>query len=206
MPNISRTEKDRAHGAPSQLTGLARRAKTLGGVLLLALLLPSAPAFSAALSATHSVTLLWDSNPRSDEVAGYRVYFGTESRNYSGSVTVGNATSGTVPGLTTGTAYFFAVTAFDASGLESGFSAEVRYVPSVPSGPKIQTRMTPGGQMILRAQGVAGRFFYVEASEDLINWTVIDAVLFPSATALELTDPDAANFAKRFYRLRELLL
>lgn len=206
MPVISKPEKDRAHGAPSRCSRPAGRSKKLGGILLLALLLYSAPAFSVTLPATQSVTLLWDSNSSSDEVAGYRVHYGITSGNYSGSVTVGNATSGTVPGLTQGVAYFFAVTAYDAGGLESGFSAEVRYVPVVPSGPRIQTRMTPGGQIILSVQGVAGRFFFVEASEDLINWAVIDAVLFPSATALELTDPDAANFAKRFYRLRELLL
>lgn len=206
MPVISKPEKDRAHGAPSRCSRPAGRSKKLGGILLLALLLHSAPAFSVTLPATQSVTLLWDSNSSSDEVAGYRVYYGTASGSYSDSVAAGNVTSRTLTGLTAGTAYFFAVTAYDAGGLESGFSAEVRYVPVVPSGPRIQTRMTPGGQIILSVQGVAGRFFFVEASEDLINWAVIDAVLFPSATALELTDPDAANFAKRFYRLRELLL
>ncbi len=206
MPTFFRTETIRAHGAPGGCARLAERGRSLGGILFLALLLHSAPAFAVTPPATHSVTLMWDNNPSSDEVAGYRVYFGTASGSYSESVAAGNVTSRTMTGLTPGVAYFFAVTAYDAGGLESGFSAEVSYVPVVPSGPRIQTRMTPGGQMILSVQGVAGRFFYVEASVDLTNWTLIDVVLIPSAAALELTDPDAANFAKRFYRLRELLL
>jgi len=54
-------------------------------VFLPLLLLPTL-VFSAPPPATHSVTLMWDSNPVSDAVAGYRVYFGTASGNYSGSV------------------------------------------------------------------------------------------------------------------------
>jgi Fibronectin type III domain len=206
MPIIFRQQAGRTDGVSHGSKRRARFTKAVGGILLLGLLLAPAKLWSVTPPATQSVTLLWDSNPSSDEVAGYRVYFGTESRNYSGSVTVGNATSGTVPGLVNGVAYFFAVTAYDADGLESGFSAEVSFVPVVPVVPRIQTRLTPGGQMILSVQGVAGRFFYVEASEDLTNWTVIDVVLISSVEALELTDPDAANFEKRFYRLRELLL
>jgi len=105
-------------------------------------------------------------------------------------------------GLTEGVAYFFVITAYDAGGLESGFSAEVSYVPR---GPRIKTRLTPGGQMILSVQGAAGRFFFVEASEDLLGWTAIAVVPILSPHALEMTGPNAANFTKRFYRLREFL-
>ena len=202
MPIISRPKQDRALTVPC-----ARwRGAGFATILLVALLLHSAPAFGVVPPATQNVMLMWDSNPSSDAVTGYRVYFGTASGSYSDSVVAGNVTSRTITGLTNGTANFFAITAYDADGLESGFSAEVSYVPVAPNGPRIQTRMTPGGQMILSVRGVAGRFFFVEASEDLTNWTVIDVVLIPSVEALELTDPDAANFAKRFYRLREFVL
>jgi hypothetical protein len=60
-------------------------------------------------------------------VLGYRVYYGTASHTYIQSVgagiNAGNATTFTVTGLTTGT-YYFAVTAYDAAGNESGFSVE----------------------------------------------------------------------------------
>ena len=60
---------------------------------------------------------------------GYRVYFGTAPGTYSQSswewLDAGNATTYTVTGLTSGTRYYFAVKAYDASNNESAFSNEV---------------------------------------------------------------------------------
>ncbi|VAX33570.1 hypothetical protein MNBD_NITROSPIRAE01-1408 [hydrothermal vent metagenome] len=70
-----------------------------------------------------SAILSWDANSESD-LSGYKVYFGTSSGSYGTPTTVGNVTTYTVPDLNTGT-YYFAVTAFDTSGNESGFSTEV---------------------------------------------------------------------------------
>ena len=75
------------------------------------------PAFAA------DVSLAWDPS-LSEGVTGYRVYVGLSSANYNAPIVIGNQTSHTVTGLSTGT-YYFAVTAFDASGNESGFSNEV---------------------------------------------------------------------------------
>ena len=77
-----------------------------------------------------SISLAWDpvGDPR---LAGYKVYYGTSSRNYSGQIDVGNVTTRTVSGLTDGAKYYFAVTAYDGSRIESGFSNEV--VGTVPS-------------------------------------------------------------------------
>jgi fibronectin type 3 domain-containing protein len=64
----------------------------------------------------------------SDQVVGYRIYFGTASRTYQQSVgngfNVGNTTSYRITGLTTGRTYFVAVTAVDAGGRESDLSEE----------------------------------------------------------------------------------
>jgi Big-like domain-containing protein/fibronectin type III domain protein len=71
----------------------------------------------------QSVNLAWD--PKTDSgLAGYKIYQGTSSRNYSTSINVGNVTSYTVAGLNSGT-YYFAVTAYYTSGTETGFSNEV---------------------------------------------------------------------------------
>ena len=105
-----------AFGWPSRIMGLTR---TLGGMLCFALL-PN------PVQAAQSVTLAW--NPSPDlSVVGYRMHSGVTSGNYSNSVVVGNVTTNTVPGLTSGVTYFFAITAYDASGLESVFSNEVSY-------------------------------------------------------------------------------
>jgi hypothetical protein len=61
-----------------------------------------------------------DGSPLTD-LAGYKVYYGTTSGNYSTSIDVGNQTTYTVTGLGTGT-FYFAITAYDTSGYESGYS------------------------------------------------------------------------------------
>jgi chitodextrinase len=75
-------------------------------------------------------TLTWDANTESD-LAGYRVYFGTASRTYGPSINVGKTTSYTLTGLGNQT-YFFAVTAYDTTGTESTFSAEVSKTITTP--------------------------------------------------------------------------
>jgi len=88
-----------------------------GLALLIIVLLPA-----AALAA--SVTLRWQANQEPD-ISSYNVYFGTQSRNYGLPIPAGNTTSYTVDNLTAGTTYYFALTAVDTSGNESGYSSEV---------------------------------------------------------------------------------
>jgi hypothetical protein len=71
-----------------------------------------------------SVTLTWNANGESD-LQGYRVYYGTSSQNYTTNTDVGKVTSYTVSGLATGITYYFAITALDTAGNESGYSGEV---------------------------------------------------------------------------------
>jgi len=72
----------------------------------------------------ETVTVSWDPNSETD-LAGYKIYYSVNSRDYNNSVDVGNVTSFTISGLTTGITYYFAVTAYDFAGNESGFSQEV---------------------------------------------------------------------------------
>ncbi|MFQ5602113.1 MAG: fibronectin type III domain-containing protein [bacterium] len=76
---------------------------------------------------TGSVQLSWDPNQEND-LAGYIIYYGQASQNYSSTVQVGNQTSHRVSGLEVGRRYYFAVTAVDFSGNESLFSNEVSAV------------------------------------------------------------------------------
>jgi hypothetical protein len=86
---------------------------------------------SISAFAADSVTLAWDPSV-STNVAGYRVYYGVASGNYTNSVTVGSATNATVSGLAGATTYYFAATAYDVNGLESDFSSETNYTTPVP--------------------------------------------------------------------------
>lgn len=82
-------------------------------------------------------TLTWnapitnvDGTPLTD-LSGYKVYYGTSPGNYSTSINVGNQTTYTITGLGYAT-YYSAVTAYDTSGNESGFSNEVSKTFSAP--------------------------------------------------------------------------
>jgi fibronectin type 3 domain-containing protein len=75
-------------------------------------------------SSNSTATLTWNADT-STNLAGNKVYLGTASGVYSSSFSVGNVTSYTVPNLAVGNTYFFAVTAYNGSGIESGFSNEV---------------------------------------------------------------------------------
>lgn len=76
----------------------------------------------------QAVELLWDANTESN-LAGYRAYYGSASRQYSTVVDVGNFTQVTL--LTMPRKTYYAVTAYDSDGLESDFSDEVSHTPSL---------------------------------------------------------------------------
>jgi len=91
----------------------------LRALAVLAVLLGSA----SAIEAQTVITLAWDANTESD-LAGYQVSYGIQSGLYSTIVDVGNVTS--VPfTLPSGSIYYFAVKAYNASRQYSPYSAEV---------------------------------------------------------------------------------
>lgn len=88
-------------------------------------------------SAAGQATLRWNANIEPD-LAGYNVYMGTRSGAYAQRVNVSltntpNAPEVTIGDLVEGYTYFFAVTAYDLAGNESGFSNEVMH--TIADGP-----------------------------------------------------------------------
>ena len=71
-----------------------------------------------------SLTLAWNPNAEPD-IAGYVLYWGTQSGVYTSNSNVGNVTAKQVTGLADGTVYYFAVKAYNMAGLMSGYSSEV---------------------------------------------------------------------------------
>jgi hypothetical protein len=92
-------------------------------VLLFLLLLP------AAVSAS-SLLVSWKGNTESD-LAGYKLYCGTEPGRYGSPITLGKVTNCQLSAVTAGKTYYIALTAYDTSGNESSFSTEVSaYIPA----------------------------------------------------------------------------
>ena len=75
---------------------------------------------------TQTAKVSWQRNTEED-LSGYKVYWGLQSRNYFESVNSGNVTQQIINNLLTDTLYYFAVTAYDKSGNESDYSAEVQF-------------------------------------------------------------------------------
>lgn len=80
---------------------------------------------SVAVSGTLTAT--WDANTESD-LAGYKVYYGPGTKNYTTIKDVGNQTVFVADNLPSGEEYFFAVSAYDRFGNESELSTEVSAV------------------------------------------------------------------------------
>jgi hypothetical protein len=148
------------------------------------------------------VTLAWNPSPSTD-VAGYRVYYGTASGVYTNSVDSVTGTNTTLTGLAAGTTYYFAATAVDANGDESPFSNETSYTTGVPA---VGVRAASARQFVLTVSGLIGQTYAIEASQDLVTWTVIGTVTLNAGGSLDFTDTNAANFSRRFYRTREIPL
>ena len=182
---------------PSRIMRLTR---VLAGILFFALLHNPARALTTTLPGPYGVTLKWDPSP-SAGVAGYRIYYGTASGNYTNSVAVGNVTTHTVPFPPGGVTYFFAVRAVGATGLESDFSNEVRDARGIPS---VQMHAVPNGQFILTLTGTMGHTYDIEATEDFTTWTVIGRVILEASGSFDFIDTKAADFAKRFYRAHDI--
>lgn len=73
------------------------------------------------------LTYAWDANTESD-LAGYKLYYGSDSGQYTDSITLDTHTTYTLRGLVVGVRYYAVLTAFDFYNNESGYSLEVEGV------------------------------------------------------------------------------
>jgi hypothetical protein len=99
---------------------------------------PPPPVRVTATAGDGTVRLEWTEVPEAD-IVGYKVYygqepgqyFGTDSREGPSPIDVGNSTETTLHGLSNGRLYYFAVAAYDASGItpRTVLSSEVRARP-----------------------------------------------------------------------------
>jgi hypothetical protein len=84
---------------------------------------PTAQAAQAALSWTAPATNT--DGTSATNLAGYKLHIGSSPGNYQQNIDVGNLTSYSDSSLNDGSTYYFAVTAYNASGVESANSNEV---------------------------------------------------------------------------------
>jgi hypothetical protein len=116
------------------MMNFSRKRQSLIFIALASLLLASFPAHLGA----SALTLAWDPNGEPD-LAGYKIYYGTESADYDFVIDVWNTTYFTVTGLASETRYYFALTAYDIWGNESDFSDEVSAITGDDPDPTVST-------------------------------------------------------------------
>ncbi len=96
------------------------------------------------------IRISWQANSEKD-VAGYKVYYGTASGDYDNVIDVGNVTTVDIGDLENAN-FFFAITAYNTAGEESGYSEEMQ----VSIGPNGTGEVLPGGGASGESSGGGG--------------------------------------------------
>lgn len=145
-------------------------------------------------SGAATVTVAWDPNPE-PTVAGYRLYYGTSSRYYTNSVDVASSTRCTISALLEGVTYYMAVTAYDTSGNQSGYSNEIVY--TVPGG--TSPSPSPDGGTVSGGGGGGGCFIATAAFGSPLEPEV--ALLREFRDTCLLTNGPGRAFVDFYYRV-----
>lgn len=85
---------------------------------------PSAPSGLTIEQKASSLFVAWNPNTE-DDLAGYKIHFGTKSGEYDRTIDLKNVNNYTLKGLTTDKTYYITLSAYDSSGNESQNSTEV---------------------------------------------------------------------------------
>lgn len=151
--------------------------------------------------AASRITLAWDA-PTDPEVAGFKVYSGTNSRAYTSASDTGAQTSWTLSNLVAGVTYYFAATTYNAAGLESDFSEEINYTVESLAPARLMIANRNDGSFLVRVAGSAGENYHVEYTDDLDAgvWRSLGAGTTDASGSLEVIDAPPQGSGRRFYR------
>ncbi|VAX24252.1 hypothetical protein MNBD_NITROSPINAE01-1094, partial [hydrothermal vent metagenome] len=81
------------------------------------------PAIAADAVLSWDIPSTYTSGSQTTDIAGFKVYYGTESENYTQSIDVGYTTTYQVTQLAENSAFYFVVTAYDSLKVELGYSS-----------------------------------------------------------------------------------
>jgi len=136
-------------------------------------------------------TLLWDAPTKNidgtplEDLAGYKVYFGTESKKYTASYDVKNVTTYNIDNLPDGQ-YYFVVTAYDTSGNESRYSKEIFI--------KITINKMPSKYTLTINKGGTSTGVVTSSPEGINCGSDCDEIYYSSTVTKLIAIPDTNSF------------
>jgi hypothetical protein len=169
---------------------------TKGRFLMMALL-TTISLYASTARGAQSVSLGWDA---SASAAGYVIYYGTNSGNYTVRMDVGTNINAAVAQLTESSTYYFAVSSYDSTMVESLPSSEISYV--VPG----LMRLTSGGSSGIAATlsfvVIPNHTYEIQASVDLVTWATLALTVMQTTNGwVQYQDPAPVGmYPTRFYR------
>jgi len=137
----------------------------------------------------------------SPQAAGYHVYYGTTSGDYTSRQDAGTNTSFTVTGLTPGQTYYFSATSYTAGGTESAFTPEVSFL--TPGNLKL-SKTSSNGILSMHVQFpvAPSHQFTLQGSSNLISWTNLWVTPIETTNGwVEYDEPFTNKIGSKFYRL-----
>jgi Fibronectin type III domain len=184
------------------IAGIFRRTRALDRlrtVLRISAVLASGFILAGPARANQSASLAW--NPVSNmPVAGYAIYVGNSSGNYTSRFDVGTNTQITLTGLQEGTTNYFAVTAYNSARLESPVSSAVPYI--IPGLVRFAMPTAPGGAGTVSFPVAVGHSYELQASTNLTTWSNLwQTSVYSSNIWVSYQDPKGTSSRERFYRL-----
>lgn len=149
---------------------------------------------------TPSVQLGWDYTNAEPNLAGFYVYQGGSSWNYTNRVLFAGALtrSGTITNVIPGRTYYFAATAITTDNLESDFSNELAY--RKPGPPNLNPNQMRGLFVRVAANGDPNTLYAIERSTDLKHWEQWDFSVADSTGEFGLFE---LPLETAFYRTKE---
>lgn len=215
-PNLSLSAPQEA-GVPAKLRG--------SGIPVLLGLICAILWGIPLLNAHAKATFEWDPNPQS-EVAGYHLYYGTASGDYTEVIDAGRATSVTIERMFSGVTYYVAVTAYDSRGMESEASNEVELavpppwnltveqltqaqvrelIPDYKPSEEVMAHLLDGsdGKMSFLVTGASQKGLTIYASSNLRSWRSLGSVANQTG-AVRITEILGLTVDRLFYRAEQV--
>jgi hypothetical protein len=144
-------------------------------------------------SAQQSARISWQPNKESD-IAGYKVYSGIRSGQYTKIQDVGKQTSAVVAALAHDTTHYFAVQAYNTSGLASNLSAEVSY-KTLPAFAEISITDAAGTSLQDGLAAVSLGFASIGSQDASRNFSVANlGTIDLTGLGTSLSGPHAGDF------------